>query len=701
MTLEELLGKLPVPIKQEPVDLASLLASAPAPTPSLPAATFSGAPDIRALALDKMREAGQLTPGSTMSMPEPEEKKGSSGLFRKIAAAGPKPRKKTETVVSAFETKKPVSTDELLMGMGVDPTEFSRNSNVSDARRREGVGESAEFFRIKALPRRILRFDEAPDLTERFKKPSGTMRLWPVQSACLAEAEKADGLFAPIRAGGGKTLTSYLLPVAMHSKKAVILVSPQLKRKALELDIPKLYRHWQIPTERIRIIAYSELSNAKCAQLLDEINPDLIVADECHNLRHKSAARTKRFLRFMKEHPGCRFVPLSGTITSRSILDYQHLIELALRKNSPVPAHWGVLIEWADALDVPRPNCDPMSPGALLAFCSSEELQQLNGRTPTDAQPFVRSGYRRRLVETPGVVATEEGAIGTSLIITGLHPVVPAEVKVRINDLRNRWVIEEEELVDPMSVARVARELAGGFFYRWVWPGGQKDMEWLIARSTWNKELRQILKLNRKGLDSPLEVIHAILAGKLRSENWSAWAKVKERPVPPTEAVWVSEYLVDEAIRWAREKCSKSEPGIIWYSWDAFGQKTALKGGFPFYGPGMKHDPSFADPKNEPVIICSIAAHSTGKDLQKYQHNLITTPQTSGAGWEQLMARTHRPGQEADEVTVDAFLHTQEMQNAFDQAIRDAEYTEQTQGQKQKLLYAERVGCAQGDGECF
>ena len=701
MTLEELLGVAPPPPSsipaQGPTDLAALLASAPIMMPSLPVA--ESAPDIRQIALDRMAAAGQLTPGETMVMPEPVHSL--TGLFGGIGQAGPKPRKKKEVVVSAFETPKAVSTDELLRGLGITPEEYSRNSKIADARRREGVGESTEFLRIKALPRRPMRLEDFPDLTERFRRPGGKMTLWPIQSAILGEAEKADGLLAPVRAGGGKTLASLLLPVAMRSKRTVLLVPAQLKRKTLELDIPALYGHWQIPTERIRVISYNDLSNHTCAQLLNEINPDLIIADECHNLRHKTAARTKRFLRFMKEHPECRFVGLSGTITSRSLLDYQHLSELALRKNSPVPAHWGVLVEWAEALDVCRADQEPMAPGVLLSFCTPAELAQINGKTMTEAQPIVRAGFRRRLTETPGVIATEEGAIGTSLVISGLHPLVPGEVKIHIDYVRDKWEIDGEELVDPMSVARVARELASGFFYHWVWPNGIKDTEWLLARSAWGKELRQILKLNRKGLDSPLEVVKAILAGKVRSETWDAWARVKDRPKPPTEAVWVSDFLIDESVRWARETCTKKTPGIIWYSWDDFGQRLALKGGFPWYGPGMKNDPSFADPTKEPVIVCSVAAHGTGKNLQKYQRNLFTTAMTSGTTWEQALARSHRPGQEADEVTADVFLHTVEMQRALDQAIADAQYAEQTQGQKQKLLYAEKIACGAGEGACY
>jgi hypothetical protein len=689
---------------QKPVDLSSLLAIRN-PMPGVAAAAPAGpAPDIRQLALDKMAAAGQLYAGATMTMPEREER--APRVFGRIEEAGPKPRKKRETAVSGFEPengspgKKSVSTDELLAGLGVDPQQFSKKSRFADARRREGVGESPEFFRIRALPRRPMDVSQFPDLTERYKKPGGTMRLRPIQSAILHDAEKADGILAPVACGAGKALASLLLPTAMRSKRAVLLVPPQLKRKALEIDIPTLHRHWQISLGNIRVIAYSELSSASCAQLLDEINPDLIVADECHNLRHKSAARTKRFLRYMKEHPHCRFAGLSGTITRRSIMDYQHLIELALRKNSPVPAHWGVLVEWAEALDVPRGSNEPMHPGVLLSFCSPEEIQEISGKTVTDAQPLVRHGYRRRLTETPGVIATEESAVDTSLVITGLHPMVPAEVQVPLKHVRDAWEIDGEELVDPMSVSRAARELAGGFFYRWVWPGGVKDFEWLQARSNWNKELRQILKLNRRGLDSPLEVITAILAGKLRSDTWAEWARVKDRPKPPTEPVWLSDYLIEESARWARETCSKASPGIIWYSWDAFGQRLAEKTGLPVYGPGTKNDPSFADPKKEPVIICSLAAHGTGKDLQRYCHNLVTTP-PGALEWEQGIARTHRPGQEADEVTVDVFLHTMEMQGAWDKACADARYIEDTQGQKQRILYADKVDCGEGSGFCF
>lgn len=497
------------------------------------------------------------------------------------------------------------------------------------------------------------------------------------------------------------TLASLLVGEAMHAKKIVLLVPPQLRSQLLQHDIPMLNKHWKLPLDRLRVVAYSELSNAKTADLLDTIAPDLIVADEAHNLRHASAARTKRFLRYMKEHPECRFVGLSGTITRRSLKDYQHLAELALRKNSPLPNHHPTLMDWAMAIDVSKK--EPMPPGALLKLCDDEELDAIaDAPNVFDAQTYVRNAFRRRLVETPGVVATEESALGTSLVITGLRPLVPAEVKVAIEDLHKKWVIDDEELVDALSVARVGRQLAGGFYYRWIWPNGQKDYEWLEARKNWNREVREILKRSRKGLDSPLMITNAILRGEFESTTYEAWAKVKDRykPTPPTEAVWISKFLVEESIRWAHETCSKAAPGIIWYESDAFGREVAKLGDFPFFGPGTKASEELAriNAQKAPVIVCSRPAHGTGKNLQQYCRNLFTAPSTGGVDWEQTIARTHRPGQEADDVFVDVFLHTDDMQGAYISAVRDARYIEETGGQKQKLNYARKVNCAD-DGE--
>ncbi len=552
-----------------------------------------------------------------------------------------------------------------------------------------GVSKSVEFQRILNLPRRKLDLDAVQDVTSLFHREGGTMSFWPIQSAALIEASEADGLFAPIGVGAGKTLLSLALPDALDSKRTVLLVPSQLKKKS-QKEISFYGRHFCLPIDRITIIAYSELSSAKHQDILFELDPDLIIADECHALRHRSSARTKRFLRFMNQTPSCRFAGMSGTITNKSILDYAHLLELALRKNSPLPRIFTEVGEWSAALDVDIGNRQPRAPGVLVQFCKDGEN--------------VRKGYRRRLTETPGVVATEEGAIGTSLIVRRLAPDVPDVVKVLLHKVKTTWCIGEEELESAIAYWRVMRQLAAGFYYVWVWPDGIVDHEWLEARAAWHKEVREKLKQSRQGLDSPLLLANAAeryrkskcqLEGfvfetrtdsgegpRWRSEHWDAWRLVKDRPKPPTKAVWVSDYIIYEALIWAA-KVAKKGPAIIWYEHKCIGEKLAEVSGLPHFGPGDD-----ATDARDPIIICGTRTQGTGKNLQFYNQNLFTSLSGSGTEFEQNVGRTHRPGQLADEVLVDWYGNTEETIEALAKIIKQAEYMQDTTGQRQKVLYA-------------
>lgn len=563
------------------------------------------------------------------------------------------------------------------------------------------VTNSIEFQRILALPRRVLDLDsvEASDdtlaVTEYFAK-SGELSFWPIQARALIEAALADGLFALIGVGHGKTLIGLALPEALDSKKAVYLVKPDLKRQLVREASGFYGRHFNLPLDRIEIVSYTELSAANTASILEKIDPDLIVADEAHCLRHKESARTDRFLRFAKEHTQCRYAFLSGTMTTRSIMDYAHLIELALRKNSPLPRGYRELKDWSGALDV-KPEYF-MAPGYLKHFCHGGES--------------ARDGFRRRLVETQGVVATEEGALGTSLVFNKCSLRIPSKIATLMQGVRKNWSLEGEEFSEATAVSRALKQLACGFYYRWVWPEDEPDYEWLDARRAWNSEVRQRLKHSSEGFDSPFLLAQAAeryrkweQRGKPRpyrirgdivlipngdgkpskawvSSSWESWLEVKDREPPPVQAVWVSDFLVDAAIEWAKKQ---KQPCIIWYEWKALGERIASKGELPLYDAGTD-----ASESNDHVIVASIRTQGTGKNLQRFSRNLCTSLPPNGTLVEQLAGRTHRPGQGADEVIIDWFGHTPETEEAMSSVLGDAEYTERTTGQRQKVLYAVR-----------
>lgn len=542
------------------------------------------------------------------------------------------------------------------------------------------VTNSAEFQRIKALPQRALDLGKVIDVTPLVRRAGGHMLLRAIQSAALIEAAETNGLFAPIAVGQGKTLITLLLPFALDSKNTVLLVPPELKRKTLR-EIRTIYaKHFKLP-DCITIVTYNELSSAKRAGVLDLLKPDLIVADECHYLKNFAAARTKRFLRYFRDNPACRFCGLSGTVANRSVLEYSHLIELALRHTSPMPRGFYELRTWASAVDTDEPAIDP---GVLREFCAPGET--------------VREGFCRRRNETKGVVATNEAFLGVSLYVRKITVSIPPVVLQAIDEVRKSWSIGGEEFDSILTQGRILRQVAMGFYYVWDWPGGSPDVEWLQARAAWHKAVREQLKRNIAGMDSPLLLARA--AERWRAwvdgesprrpttmwpcEEWRAWRVLRHRydPTPPKRAVWLSNYMAEAAIQRAKV-LAKTGPTIVWYNHVALGKRIAELSGLPRYGQGQD-----ASEATDQIIVCSVPTQGTGKNLQHYSRNLITTMNPNGKTFEQLVGRTHRPGQKADDVWVEWFGHTKELEAAYEQMIEDSKFAQQTGNEPRRILYA-------------
>ena len=92
--------------------------------------------------------------------------------------------------------------------------------------------------------------------------------------------------------------------------------------------------------------------------------------------------------------------------------------------------------------------------------------------------------------------------------------------------------------------------------------------------------------------------------------------------------------------------------------------------------------------KNGGTVLASVRSHGVGANLQKYCQNLVLSPSPSGATWEQLLGRTHRPGQTADEVETIVYQHTPEVREALEKARANSEYIERSTWQRQKLNFA-------------
>lgn len=133
---------------------------------------------------------------------------------------------------------------------------------------------------------------------------------------------------------------------------------------------------------------------------------------------------------------------------------------------------------------------------------------------------------------------------------------------------------------------------------------------------------------------------------------------------------------------------------IIWTGpgQSAMGEKIYELSGFPYYGAGAN-----AEEAETSIIVCSVESQGTGKNLQTptkhragFANNVICTMPSGGKMTEQLIGRTHRPGQMADEVVVEWLsVYGDFFDLAMQSAIADAKFVMETQpGSLQKLLYA-------------
>lgn len=596
---------------------------------------------------------------------------------------------------------------------------------------------SPDLQRIMALPRRTKPELEVivQGLTAALKKPGGTQSLRALQAWALTEGPKAGGLLMAAATGAGKTLVGMLMPMVWPWVKqedgtyrpplAVLLIPPDL-RVQFAADWERYGQHWQLPNlaggrdfredlPTLHVVAYSELQQPKNSALLEQLQPDLLMGDEISSLRNFEAARTIRARRFFARFYNTAFTGWDATLTADSLEDYWHLLAWALGENSPMPVEPAEVRKWARAIDPAKFNDGYYLPGALMQLCLPGE--------------DVRAGFRRRLVDTLGVVTSEDQRLGIPLILRQRRaPPIPAQIIENFKNLRRPpnarppgWLRPDgEALTQATEVTAVARQLACGFFMRWKYPKGEPAElieEWFDKRQAYNRELRAQLLSPDVHLDSPKLCENAAArwydGGCLRcsrgpcedhalncpdrsthplwqSYTFPAWRAIEDKVYHEEETLWLSDYLLDDIGVWAREA-----PGIVWVEHPELGHRLQQKTGFVYYGGGDRAaaelDAKYGDgsPRSQTSIICSVKANIRGKNLQtSFNRNLIVSFPASNTTIEQLAGRTYREGQTENHVSVDYYLHTKELENALEKAKERATYVWETMT-PQKLVYAE------------
>ncbi len=326
-----------------------------------------------------------------------------------------------------------------------------------------------------------------------------------------------------------------------------------------------------------------------------------------------------------------------------------------------------------------------MKPGVLLELATEEE------RTTLDPIVAARRGYARRLMETPGIVKTEDNRLGCSLTIESHFLDRPnnAQAEENFKRLRMEWEMPDEHpLADAVTVWRHSREMALGCYYRW---NPRPPEAWLEPRRAWAAACRQIVQNNRRGLDSEAQVVQLIKEEpRLYEEEarlYEEWKRIEPIFTPNTEAVWFDDAVLQWASQWATR-----HRGIVWVEHTAFGRELARVTGMPFYHrKGLNADGQMIeDEKGSRSVIASIGSNAEGRNLQQFGESLLVSPPPNGSIWEQLLGRYHRDGQERDEVSCDVLFNSLEQCTAFHQAVRDAHFMQDSTQQEYKLCYADK-----------
>lgn len=583
-------------------------------------------------------------------------------------------------------------------------------------------------------------------------------RLWRQQAEGVLTYDSEGGLFAPCCVGAGKS--GILLLCAKHGhergiEKSLLLVPRAGYQEMLSRHIPwaRAKFGFNVPVHGLGameshrrkalaasgrwglyVLPYSCLSTKDTDEVLRAVRPGLVIADEAHELRGRKSAKVKRFLHFMNETPWPQFVALSGTVANKFLRDFHHLLWLALRHKMPLPISTSQTDEWGHCIDASADEHPPMRDQLELVSplrdwaVKNAKILGLDPERLTPDVSGIRRAFRARLVTAPGVVATDQAEVGTTLVIAN-RPIEKPETYAgwaRLQELMTQVTQfpfktpSGDKIEHAIHTWKWMWELSAGFYNDLVWPSvpvlasrrkiPEAAAENLLkaakdhheARQKYARALRDFFDEDHvPGLDTPLLVGQELKnhgAKRVPDGLYRKWIEARDLDIPnlperDENPIRVCDYKVQFAINWVKTLEEKTG-AIIWVHNREMGEwvSEALEA---VYGArilrcpnGPKHDAEILDPKNgNRIVVASIPAHGQSKNLQHFQHQLVI--QWPRPAWiaEQMLGRTHRPGQEADTLTVFTINTTEFDHRNYAACLVDGIFQHSTSGRR-KMIYA-------------
>ncbi len=567
-----------------------------------------------------------------------------------------------------------------------------------------------ELLRVLALPRRpipVLDSLECESLAERLTaqfrlRPTGQLEpgpLRPIQAVCLKEVWEAQGGFLQVGVGWGKTALCHLLATLFQRPTLYICKGNGVGDAERNFNLYRQY--WKsLPRGLFKVYSYELLSNpssdgvllpdgSKSEGRLERLKPKLILADEADSMANSGSAGWKRLRDYLEAHPDVVFVPMTGTPYKDSLNDAAHLMKYALKESSPLPRDFKERMSWAGALD---------ARSGMMGYVSVGELSRL-GELYGLQEPYQRDTARKalamRILETPGVIGTQEPSVDIPLTLEPIYPAAECEELVQcFENLRMQGQLPDgTQIADPKEMARHEKCISLGFWTRMDPP---PPLEWRMARNDWAKWCRKAIKHNKRKIYSEARMKAELRKGFLSKSNGlallEAWEEAREAErlrtgllEPNTVCEWISDECVETIRMWLNE-----HEGLIWVHQIGLGERLAKEFGLPYYGDGggvdKKTGTNIRDHKGGSALA-SFKACSIGKNLQKFWNKNLWLDVPPN---EQSLARTHRPGQEAAVVRNWLYIGCARHLEAFDRAKdKKSKFQSQLTLSEQKLWKAE------------
>jgi hypothetical protein len=480
-------------------------------------------------------------------------------------------------------------------------------------------------------------------------------RLMRGQASALLELTRASGVMAPLPVGNGKTLVTLLAPTLTDAKRPVLVLPADLVKKTRTEYVIYQRQGWRVALPEL--ISYTKLALRQYEGWLDGRKPDLLMFDECTDVRNTSTAAWKRIARYLAAaHPKPRVMMLSGTMISRSVMAWWHMALAALRSHAPVPLTRAAAERLDEAI---RDGNDPLAcAGGYYRF----SMSRVGWAQPEKVQ-LCNASIRISTWQGPPRVPELEAAI-RSAEVDGMRP--------------------DGELLGDWDSADMLSQLGLGLFLKW---DPLPPMWWLRPRARYARYVRDVKELDIAGHDTDAQVADRVRDGSAPNlaegrAALEAWEKVRDEFTPNTVAVWLDESILRAAVERVKEN-----PTLLWTRWRAVGLKLEELG-VQYYGGGTEPD---KDETGSRSIALSMRAHYKGKNMQQWDRSLILTPTPNAEILEQLIGRTHRQGQLSDTISVEFFTPTSYHKDALARAKRDAKAISRNSDMPQKLAVADWI----------